>query len=164
MNKRSQNYLFKRFEQFFPSIEQRTPDKSCMAFGFNVGDGWYPLVKTLLEEIEMYSKMFPIHFMTFQIAQVKEKFGGLRVYFRGDLVDDILVEEMWKLTTDAELKSFNICEDCGKPGMLRKDRPWFRTLCNKCSVLDITERENRRDKSMEAWKRLRKQWKRYGYK
>jgi hypothetical protein len=40
------------------------------------------------------------------IDQVKEKYGGL------------------------EVRSFTICEDCGKPGALRGGG-WYRTLCDE---------------------------------
>ena len=29
-------------------------------------------------------------------------------------------------------KSYEVCEVCGKPGKLRRDLPWIRTLCEGC--------------------------------
>jgi len=57
--------------------------------------------------------------------QVKEKFGGLRVYASGtDAVHD-KIEEL-------ENRSFAICEDCGASGKHRTDLGWWQTLCDSC--------------------------------
>jgi len=59
------------------------------------------------------------------IDQIKEKFGGLRMYTDyGDRVTQALVDF-------GEEFSFRICEVCGKRGKLRRDGYWLVTLCNK---------------------------------
>lgn len=59
-----------------------------------------------------------------QAAQVKEKFGSLRFYLDGG------TEEMHNLIDEAERASSVICEDCGKPGKMRKGG-WIRCLCDE---------------------------------
>lgn len=54
--------------------------------------------------------------------QVKEKFGGLRFYYRGG--DDYISG----LSAMAESMSYITCEDCGNPGKPNKIG-WIRTLC-----------------------------------
>ncbi len=58
------------------------------------------------------------------IQQIKEKFGGLRVYINGGNA------EMRTCTHFAESMSYHTCEVCGSPGKLRKD-DWVKTLCDK---------------------------------
>lgn len=55
--------------------------------------------------------------------QVKEKFGGLRFYYRGG------DEYIRGLVSFAESMSYRVCEDCGKPGTVG-GRGWIRTLCS----------------------------------
>ena len=57
--------------------------------------------------------------------QVKEKFGGLRVYFSGG--DDYIEG----LVSMAESFSYKICEVCGERGKPNKGG-WIVTLCDKC--------------------------------
>lgn len=58
-------------------------------------------------------------------AQVKEKFGGLRFYMTSS------TDEIWNLISEAEAKSRETCEECGKPGE-EKPTSWIRTLCDSC--------------------------------
>lgn len=56
--------------------------------------------------------------------QVKEKFGGLRFYYRGG---DEYINGM---STMAESMSYVTCEECGKPGK-RNSGGWIRTVCEE---------------------------------
>jgi len=97
------------------------PQKSLMAFGLAVGDGWYQLIFNLSVELEArHSEEFPV-----TAIQVKEKYGGLRFYV------GYASDEMQKLIDEAESASYTICEDCGAPGKA-SGNAWIRTLCEKC--------------------------------
>lgn len=61
--------------------------------------------------------------------QVKEKFGGLRFYYRGG---DEYIEG---LVAMAESMSYVTCEVCGSPGK-RNSGGWIRTLCGEHRVDD----------------------------
>jgi hypothetical protein len=63
---------------------------------------------------------------TFRPVQIKEKFGGLRVYLNGE------TPEMTAAIIEAERKSFETCEQCGAPGKLRRGG-WISTLCDICA-------------------------------
>jgi hypothetical protein len=59
----------------------------------------------------------------FEILQVKEKFGGLRIYVNH--ADDAIRQRI----EAAEQESFHTCEICGQPGKLREDA--LMTLCDE---------------------------------
>jgi hypothetical protein len=85
---------------------------------FEVGLGWFPLIKDLITDlIELgWNK---------EVCQVKEKFGGLRFYINS------ATSEAHKRISQAEIESMSICEVTGKPGKLRTDIGWYRTLCDE---------------------------------
>ena len=84
---------------------------------FDCGDGWFQLIKDLISDlIDLgWDK---------QICQVKEKFGGLRFYINTGS------NEVFERIHKAEEDSYTICEETGKPGKLRNDIGWVRTLCD----------------------------------
>lgn len=86
---------------------------------FPVGKGWRPLVEKLVDDI---IKIDP----TVEVAQVKEKFGGLRFYIYGgnDKVDTLI--------DIAEKESYKICENCGTREGVTTEGGWILTLCPKC--------------------------------
>lgn len=103
---------------------------SLMAFGFECGDGWFPVLKKGMEWIKahMYDEWsFPSGYThDFQVMQVKEKFGTLRFYvYGGDKYIDNIISAMG-------LASSVICEGCGAAGELTTDGGWYRTECNTC--------------------------------
>lgn len=85
---------------------------------FEVSQGWNQLIKDLISDlIKMgWNK---------ELIQVKEKFGTLRFYI-GEGTSDI-----HKRIVKAEIESATICEVTGKPGKLRTDIGWHRTLCDE---------------------------------
>lgn len=83
----------------------------------HVGKGWWPLLDKLHVDI---MKIDP----GYRVAQVKEKFGMLRIY-----LDDIS-EESQKLVLQCENASGKVCEICGESGILYSSG-WWRTLCSK---------------------------------
>jgi hypothetical protein len=86
-----------------------------------VGKGWEQLVR------RVYSAKANI---PIGIIQVKEKWGGLRIY------TEHMHEVLDKIIQDAERESFTVCEDCGNPATLRKKGYWFKTLCKACGEPD----------------------------
>jgi hypothetical protein len=93
-------------------------------FYFECDDGWFDLLETLFIEIEAYcsqtEQVYP------KAAQIKEKFGLLRIYLDGA---DSTVNRMTWLT---EHMSGRICEQCGNKGKLRRIKSWSGTVCPPC--------------------------------
>lgn len=103
-----------------PSWFDRTSmQRSLMCFGFECGDGWFGLVERLLLEAKARGFTAP----EFEVAQVKEKLGGLRFHFDGG---DAAFRAR---VSAAEDVSFAVCEVCGQPGVLRGGG-YLRTLCD----------------------------------
>lgn len=88
----------------------------------SVGKGWSTLIDTIFDKRDELT-------IDAKIVQVKEKWGGLRVY-TGTFYDDPAYNEFDKFLVEIEKQSYTICEDCGKPGQLRGGG-WYRTLCNE---------------------------------
>jgi len=88
--------------------------------GFWAPEGWELLLIELCEQIA------PLIGPDFRVAQVKEKFGGLRFYCSGSNaeVDDLI----WA----AEAASVETCQGCGWPGT-RRGKGWIQTLCKECA-------------------------------
>lgn len=102
----------------FPAHIQKRIDAGMGCYS-SIGKGWLPL---LIEMDKELAKRDP----NYVLDQVKEKFGGLRVYITspGEI-------DFWPIMEQYENKSFEICEICGEHGApYNKDR-WIRTRCDK---------------------------------
>lgn len=133
--------LEKKLAEAFPFMqiketleEQEAGGRICDlygAFGCECDDGWYELLYGLCGEItEAYKKHgAPVDIV---IDQIKEKYGTLRFYYHLSQNDSDLRREISDIVIKWEKKSAEICERCGKAGVLREDLPWVQTLCDKC--------------------------------
>lgn len=141
MDDELQDKLYEKYPSLF-SNRTKSPMESCMSWGCEIGNGWYDILSSLCYSIVQYENMikdsniwsekqfgepaqkyknyYPVKF-----DQVKEKYGGLRVYFNGgdDYVDGLI--------SMAENMSYKICETCGNPGK-PNEGGWIVTLCDKC--------------------------------
>lgn len=97
------------------------PYRSSTCIGISVPRGWESLVLDLHEKLVAADP-------DITYAQVKEKYGSLRVYLSKHS------SETDKLIRRAEGKSMRTCESCGRRGALhRSERGWLRTLCESCA-------------------------------
>jgi hypothetical protein len=141
MKKELQELLFNNYPVLFEN-RLKGCKESCLSFGVECGDGWYDIISSLCwmiaqhetnisnnklyleknnpEKLKNTPEYFPVKF-----DQVKEKFGGLRVYFSGG--DDYING----LVRMAESFSYKICEVCGEKGSPNKSG-WISTLCEIC--------------------------------
>jgi hypothetical protein len=88
---------------------------------FECTGGWRFLLKDLLERIEA-TLVTPEERESFQVTQVKEKFGTLRFYYSGgdDRID--------RLVAAAEAASGITCDVCGGRGRTQ-GKGWISTRC-----------------------------------
>ena len=137
------------------------PRSKCVrvpiAFGIECGDGWFGLIETLCK---LARSNWENDAILTEVAQIKEKYGGLRFYYGAKVDPKMCVLDLgrWtrthyrmgsrlhKLTQPqpvaeldplrgavqfAEAYSYRVCETCGKPGKVRSSG-WVRTLCDAC--------------------------------
>jgi hypothetical protein len=134
MDQQLQNQLFEKYPEFF-SNKDLGRRNSCMAFGITCGNGWYDLIDLICYKVENLNKNIKDRnrliagnneeIIDFKFDQIKEKFGGLRIYYSGG--DDYIRG----LVTMAETMSYKICEVCGNKGKPNKGG-WISTLCDGC--------------------------------
>lgn len=91
------------------------------------GPGWNDLIIELIEKIDETYKKHNIDTQDFKIEEIKEKYGGLRIYASS------IIEEVYKLISEYEDKADTVCDICGDTGSLYIKNGWLETLCKKCA-------------------------------
>lgn len=93
-------------------------------FAFEVGAGWLPHAQAAVTAIRGAGG---------SVLQVKEKFGGLRIYFEApaDVYD-----QLDRLVDDTAYRCSFLCEDCGKEAACVRTEGWLKTLCPACARSD----------------------------
>lgn len=114
MDEKLEHKLIIKYPKLFKGIAKPLT-QNLMGFGIECGDGWFDILDELFLELSKYEGI--------ELMQVKEKFGGLRVYINGGS------DEVYNLIDKAEEKSFKICEMCGKPGKNQEINYWIYTVC-----------------------------------
>lgn len=89
--------------------------------GFQCDDGWAVILEPVAKYLHEYNSG---HAPPIKVVQIKQKFGGLRVYVQG------VTPELRRLIDVAEQVSYLTCEVCGETGELRRGR-WIQTLCDR---------------------------------
>ena len=136
------NYTEDQYDEFSAHMHEKFPEMFSRPYGgFAVGTGWWPVIESLCNQIQghirnsnerrdrllennPYKHKIPEAVPQVYVAQIKEKFGGLRFYYDGgdDVIDGMVrMAESWAARS---------CEKCGKPGEMRSGG-WIRTLCDE---------------------------------
>lgn len=108
---KNEEEMLKILEPYFGKRE-----KDQYFIGASFGPGWNDIV------FDLHNKLVKEHPEYF-IAQIKEKFSGLR-YYTGPMT-----EKGRGYIFEAEAISELTCEECGRPGEMRNDGYWLVTLC-----------------------------------
>jgi len=88
---------------------------------FDCGDGWKDIIDRLLAKIYDEAIKIDTH-----VVQVKEKFGGLRVYLGRE--NEFISEAI----RAAEKEAINTCEHCVAKEKITTEGGWLKTLCGQC--------------------------------
>ena len=134
---------FEKYDAFAKHMEERFPKMFTGKYGgFCCGEGWWPILESLCSNIQHHldwknKTVETVPQVT--VAQIKEKFGGLRFYYDGG--DD----EIRGMVRMAEAWADASCEECGAPGK-RRDGGWIKTLCDH----HATERDVARAEYMKS--------------
>ncbi len=136
------SYTEEEYDTFANRMKEKYPEMFSQPYGgFAVGTGWWPIIESLCANIQNhinwknetrerllkdnpYNHKIPEAVPQVVVAQIKEKFGGLRFYYDGG---DDQVHGMVRM---AEAWADRSCEECGKPGE-RYSGGWIRTLCEE---------------------------------
>ena len=134
-----QEYKAKKEKERKEHPERFVPKWSYELFGIECGDGWKPLYQPIIDYINKYNEDKTDE-NRIEIHQVKEKFGGLRIYL------SCYTEELRDMIREAEEKSFNTCETCGK----HIEKPiteghWIYAECQECHDKWKQERQRQID-------------------
>jgi hypothetical protein len=110
------------FDDYLISIDGLTSNYSGRKITtcgfFEVGVGWYELIKNLI--IELISVGWDKN-----VYQVKEKFAELRFYTNTNAEMDNIISKYAKLSTIT-------CEKCGESGEIISVNNWLKCTCENC--------------------------------
>jgi hypothetical protein len=95
---------------------------------FDCGDGWKDIIDRLLSKINDEMVRIDTH-----VLQVKEKFGGLRVYLGREN------DSMSEAIRGAEKEATKTCETCGTKEDVKTEGSWLKTLCSECRASRFTK-------------------------
>ena len=137
MKQEHDEYLCKVYPKMM--VNRNAPmTETCMCWGFECGDGWFPILNQLMGNIQHHidwknrtEEVVP----QVVLQQVKEKFGTLRFYYSGG--DDYVRG----LVSMAESMSGIMCETCGNPGT-RTSGGWIKTACKEHGGIDYESEED----------------------
>ena len=110
----------------FPSLFSADLRYPSMLFGVETGEGWADIIYEACEKIqESLKSLSPEAQKDFHFTQIKEKFGGLRIYcsWYTDAIDQIIKE--------ATIKASKTCEVTGEKGKVREINGWYTCLCDR---------------------------------
>lgn len=110
----------------------------------HVPTGWVALLEATMEQLDIVAPGW-------LVVQVKQKFGGLRLYV--ELPEDLETSSRalaHSLVSDAERESCSACDVCGEPGTLTQVRKnYWQTRCESHVLsddVDASLRYTRRDR------------------
>ena len=121
MKRKLQNKLYRDFPSLFKE-KDLSKTETCMCWGISTGNGWYKLIRNTCKELMKTDGSENLKFV-----QVKEKFGGLRLY------TGRATEEQYKIIGKAEGESYKTCEWCGRKNNVETTGGWLATLCPRCT-------------------------------
>jgi hypothetical protein len=101
-------------------------------------EGWRDLLERMCDRMETALREEE----TIRIVQIKEKFAGLRCYWRGNVSTATTVRIMEAIAL-AEARSACTCEQCGAEGRLYKWGGFYMTRCAAHAVgAEVPERDS----------------------
>jgi hypothetical protein len=88
-----------------------------------IAPGWKPIVAAALEIMTAIDPEV-------EIRQIKQKFGGLRIYYGSHRYDELEL-----VVNQAKILCERTCEECGEAGSLFNQNGCIRTLCEEHQVV-----------------------------
>lgn len=123
-------------------------------WGIECDGGWFQIIDRLSRDCENEIELLILDDVPKQrwprAAQIKEKWGGLRFYIRGDVSPALRA----RIRDVEKTESYETCERCGKPGELRKTG-WVHTYCDTCETNYQARKKTASDWSMDKFEQRR---------
>ena len=99
--------------------------KSIKDIPWECGKGWWPLIDKVAAAIDSINAAHPE--MPVEVSQIKQKFGGLRIYHYN------APEDIRQLIDEVLAASWHTCEKCGSTvGVSTNSEGYRLTLCPGC--------------------------------
>ena len=99
--------------------------KSIKDIPWECGKGWWPLIEKVAAAIDSFNANHPES--PVEVSQIKQKFGGLRIYHHNT------PEDLRQLIDEAVAASWHTCEKCGSTTDVTTNLEGYRlTLCPEC--------------------------------
>lgn len=101
-------------------------------FRFECYEGWVGILDNYFSVVD---RELPPD-ATYELRQVKEKLGALRIYSSTSDADDDYERAVGHARLLAEARSYHVCEICGAPGRWGNRRGYLTTVCDEHAVRD----------------------------
>jgi hypothetical protein len=123
----------------YERIRAKHPD--LVTTGFSCFMGWFPIIERFFDTVDAALAEAP--YAEFDLWQVKEKFGGLRIYYVVPLPKPVVdldtkvfreIEARRKIDEayeQAGKEAARTCDVCSNEGGLRSRNGWFATRCEE---------------------------------
>lgn len=99
--------------------------KSIKDIPWECGKGWWPMIEKVASAIDSFNAVHPDS--PVEVSQIKQKFGGLRIYHNN------APEDIRLLIDEAVEASWRTCERCGTTEGVTTNLEGYRlTLCPEC--------------------------------
>ena len=99
--------------------------KSIKEMPWECGKGWWPLIEKVAAAIDSFNAFHPE--TPVEVSQIKQKFGGLRIYHHNS------PEDIRLLIDETVAASWHTCEKCGSTTDVITNMKGYRlTLCPDC--------------------------------
>lgn len=120
------NEVLKQIYSEYPEFFTGDPKYPSMMFGIECGPGWYNIILWTCSELkEYFNNQDPKLLEDFYFTQIKEKFGGLRIY------TSFSTNEIEEIISKACKMASVTCEETGEVGKLREINGWYHTVSDE---------------------------------
>ena len=154
MKKELELKLVKNYSQLLKDHDG-DPKVTGLAWGMECGDGWYYIIDEALHLINQVCIKFEHEDIA--VAQIKEKYGQLRIYMTyGECSNDDVWMMIECITEAALQKSRSCCELTGKYGVLCKRGSWVKTLSFEAAQDCLHEYEPANEYDKGNWEQRKK--------
>lgn len=119
-----QQELYNKYPKLFRRLIEDKDEIYCRK-------GWFPLIDETCKAIQQSIDDDTSSYNQVELVQVKEKFGGLRMYYEGG--NEATRKMVNTLINNAEDTAEKTCEVCGATeNMGRVTKDWIQNLCKEC--------------------------------